>query len=101
MELVEEYLKLKKKVLDYFKYDVETTYPIYDYTDAYWMVNEEVVRYNETRKLAIFDYYENNLQRANDSVFRADKYTLLEVHQENKNQTELLIFSNEKEIQTD
>lgn len=102
MKLLKEYAEKRKEILDYFGFDDWGNNTIDDFTDCYWGLIEDGVRFSHSKTALededdIFKYYEAVFSFTIPSVYHGEDYIMFAVNDDDGG-TYLIIFDKTKEL---
>jgi hypothetical protein len=106
MQLLDDYAKLRKQLLEYFGYEESwIVLPIEDQTDVYWSVSGDYVTYADS--LSDYNNDEDNMKIYEDvilsgvtekgAIFRGTEFTMIAADTQTDGNKFLMIFDNAKE----
>ena len=104
MKLIDQYFEIQKQIYDYFGYVEDwRVIPIDDSRDYFWCVNDEFVRFADSKEDLYSDgnYYENEIYKQRflkKWVYREKEFTMICTDTNTYGNKLLQIFDNSKEF---
>ena len=95
MKILKKYFKIVHEIYEYFEYEGgEQIYPIEDYTEFFWVINDDFIYYSENKE----DSFVNDEYL---ELYKGEEYTMFLIKDTHNLDDCLIIFDNKKELYLD